>query len=395
MKVDNDNFAINSQYSKYSETGGISKTINKSIAVSRIANISNSAYKIFNSIDLAVPQSFFKKSNTCTGNTLRSRPHEMEFISKIKHDENFNNNSKTLKESWAAALILKNPRVFSDTVNKVLKKIDSFYPLGMGLSAGEQDFKTRMGDDVSKIGQFARIERNEIASIFKNECDDSVTFTKKILLVKAFGAFLIDFVLKKPDFYGFLNAGNNDLSSTISSSLKKYKIDEFFDVRGRTGNIKYTPRNDLGITDEKQLNSFTAEMKDFLLMPDLAHDRPLFRTRLQDKSASRGGIELSPFVNSQFDEDNPLIGAISGSTCCIMVAANVLCPDLSENEKNDLAIAAVALLVGGGYHSVNEVLSVASPNMNLQEEIKARMSEAGEMGAYIRAKSLLDHELVN
>ncbi|MBY0446410.1 MAG: hypothetical protein K2Q15_14520, partial [Burkholderiales bacterium] len=361
----------------------------------KIVNISNSTLKTFNYLDLAVPHPSLETSNTSIANELRSRPHELEFISKIKHDENFNDKRKTLKESWATALILKNPRVFSDTVNKLLKKIDSFYPLGMDLSAGEQDFKTRIGDDVSKIGQFARMERNEIASVLKNECNDSVTFAKKIMLVKAFGAFLIDHVHKKTDLYGFLNTSNNDLSSAISSSLKQYKIDEFFDVRGRTGNIKNTPRNDLGITDEKELNSFTAEMKDFLLMPDLAHDRPLFRTRLHDKSASRGGVELSPFINSQVDADNPLVGAISGSTCCIMVAASILFPDLSENEKKDLAIAAVALLVGGGYHSVNEVLSVASPNMNLQEEIKVRMSEAGEMGAYTRAKALLDQELVN
>jgi len=48
-----------------------------------------------------------------------------------------------------------------------------------------------------------------------------------------------------------------------------------------------------------------------------------------------------------------------------MIGATILKPNLSDDDERSLAKAAVAFLVGAGYHSVTEVLDVAYPGLRL------------------------------
>ncbi|MNN95146.1 hypothetical protein D3C81_2139060 [compost metagenome] len=60
-----------------------------------------------------------------------------------------------------------------------------------------------------------------------------------------------------------------------------------------------------------------------------------------------------------------MLASVSGSAVCIMVGATILKPNLSDDDKKSLAKSAVAILVGGGYHTAIEVLDVAYPGLRL------------------------------
>ena len=284
------------------------------------------------------------------------KPHTLEFHSTPKHDTNFNNTKKTIEESWAASVILKNPEYFGDSIYELagsLAKIIKGNP-------NESFFLKTISDDVSRLGQFARVEhdRDEIIKVLESGSKTPELFAKKILLIKSFGAYVIDHAQKSPDEHKFITTRSTDLQSLVS----KWRPSDTFETRGRTGVKSKTERDDIGIMDKNTLSNIK-EPEHFTIQ-GLSKERPLFRTFINDKSSGKSAL----FIEKTFDRDEPLVGAISGSTSCIMVASELLKKGQIDNKQ--LALSASAFLVGGGYHSQAEVMQIACPEMTMHDGIR-------------------------
>ncbi|MCC8414261.1 hypothetical protein J8V45_15680 [Photorhabdus laumondii] len=284
--------------------------------------------------------------------------HTFEYQSDIKHDTNFNNKNKSLFESFAASFVLQNPSFFSGIISKIDER---------------NNFQKKLYDfiekDTSPEGQFGRftLGKNEILNVLQVKSDTPQLFVKKMLLIKSLGAFIIDFSSKDIGNYDFIFDGKG---REVNDIIEKNRPTNLFKVRGRT-NIKSSQhRSDIGILDTPTFDSLTEEQKSFLTIPELTKRRPLFRTFTHELDAEDKRVVESVFVNRTFDCDSPLIGSVSGSTSCVLVAADILFPDMTMVERKKLAIATFAFLVGGGYHSATEVFDVAYPGLDLNKEIE-------------------------
>ena len=89
-----------------------------------------------------------------------------------------------------------------------------------------------------------------------------------------------------------------------------------------------------------------------------------------------------------FDRDNPLLASISGSTADIFIAAEVLDDKLNQSQLDQLTLSAIALIVGGGYHAMHEVINIRSPHLNVIASIESQMrlkNCSAELQEYIAA----------
>lgn len=291
--------------------------------------------------------------------------HTYEFRHSIQHDRNFNNIQKTIKESWAAAIILRNSSVFGEPIYKLSKLLSNIWLKNINTKEFSF-FVEKIVADVGKNGQFASVKKHEIGYILSSSVYSAEIFSKKILLIKAFGAFIIDHAIKKPDSFKFLfKHGNQNLDRIIQHN----KPDELFAVRGRSGVLSQTYRKDIGILDSDVFDRLDVKLRNILTINKLTKNRPLFRTRISDKLANGNPA----FVERMFDLDNPLIASISGSTSCIFIASDVLDDRLKQSQLDQITLSAIALFVGGGYHSVNEIINIRSPHINYISMIETEM----------------------
>jgi hypothetical protein len=301
----------------------------------------------------------------------------LEFHSQPKHDENFNEITKSIEESWAAAIILKNPEIFGVEVYELsvnLAKIIKENP--------EQVFFIKViADDVSRPGQFARIKRDtgDILTVLESKSMEPIVFAQKILLLKAFGAYVIDHARHNPSDNLFISPYKN---IDYESLILKYRPDSLFHTRGRTDIKCKTERHDIGIMSEK--TSLNLRNPEHFTIAGLSKERPLFRTFISDKSSGK----TASFIERTFDKDEPLIGAISGSTSCIMVGFEIL--KKTDLDSINIALSAAGFLVGGGYHSQAEVMEIALPGMTMHDGIKMALKSR-----YSFYKNILDDEIVS
>uniref|UniRef100_UPI0036D9999A hypothetical protein n=1 Tax=Photorhabdus sp. RM322S TaxID=3342825 RepID=UPI0036D9999A len=290
------------------------------------------------------------------------KSHSREFYGEIKHDTNFNNIEKTRNESMFSVRLIRNPDSVISTVNKLAMKLSEVISVAKkNGNAGEELIKF-LEKDTGSDGQYGRIY-GEIDGILQSKASTPLNFIQKMLLIKSFGAFLIDFVSKKPERYSALLLGKS--AENLSSAISEYRPDDLFNVRGRSGIKSAEYREDSGILDKTTFNGMSDNDKNLLIIPGLTKKRPLFRTFTNEKINDQK--VLSKFVNRTFNADNPLIASISGSTSCIMVSSYILEQTMSQNDKFNLAKSAVAFLVGGGYHSATEILDVAYPGLSFDQ----------------------------
>lgn len=281
----------------------------------------------------------------------------VEFHSLPKHDENFNETTKTIEESWASVVILKNPEYFGNGVYELSLNLAEIIRANLDNSF----FIKVMSDDVSRDGQFARINKSvdEMLGVLESDSFDPALFAKKILMLKAFGAYVIDHAQHNKESNGFITKHE---AVDYGRIISQYRPDSLFDARGRTGIKGKTERGDIGIMSANTKSKI--KNQGYFTIPGLSKERPLFRTFINDKASGK----VSTFIERTFDKDEPLIGAISGSTSCIMVAAKILKKTGVDNTK--LALSAAAFLVGGGYHSQAEVMAIALPGMTMHDGIR-------------------------
>lgn len=291
--------------------------------------------------------------------------HTVEFQGPLTHDTNFNNKQKAKAESFAAAHIINNPGCCVKTVNAISNKL---LELTSKLNSSGGEFELKLLDFIEKdtggIGQFGRIEQgiNGVLTALRSETTP-ITLIQKVLIMKSFGAFVIDHVSKAPANYDFLPVENT------AALIEKNRPNSLFEIRGRSTVVRKENREDIGILDKKEFDLLSKEEKKSLLVSGLHKERLTFRTFTHEAGEDKKRNIESVFVNRTFDSDSPLVASISGSTSCIMVCADLLLPNMTANEKKEIAIAAVGFLVGGAYHSVTEVLDVAYPGLDLKQEL--------------------------
>lgn len=300
----------------------------------------------------------FSDSIKSVGNTNHQKDRALEVGDKpVFHDTNFNNTKKTIEESWAASVILKNPEYFGDSIYELagsLAKIIIDNP-------NESFFLKTISDDASKLGQFARVDpcRDEMIKVLESGSKTPELFAKKILLIKSFGAYIIDHAQKRPDEHKFITTSRG---TDLQDLVLKWRPSDIFETRGRTGVKSKAERYDIGIMDKNTLSNI--KDPEHFKIQGLSKERPLFRTFINDKSSGRS----AEFIEKTFDRDEPLVGAVSGSTSCIMVASELLKKGQIDNKQ--LALSASAFLVGGGYHSQAEVMQIACPGMTMHDGIR-------------------------
>lgn len=331
-----------------------------------------------NDLELVIPHEAIGGSQTfefkdlLKTNRLDSmkRLHTYEFRYTLRHDTNFNNIQMAIKESLFSAEFIRHPPPDTlNAINDLCERLQNV--MSSAINAGDtgNEFREFLKKDTGIDGQFGQITGGieEMNRILRNKEIDPRVFVQKILMIKSFGAYIIDIASKKPQGNEFIFA--NSSKGDVDRLIKKYRPNDLFDVRGRSTNKqnrnKY--REDIGILDEPTLRStlLSESQRESLIIPGLSKKRLVFRTFTHEVIDGER-IEV-PFVNRTFDKDLPLIGAVSGSTSCIMVGSNILYPDMSDKDRQALAKSAVAFLVGGGYHSATEVLDVAYPNLNIYD----------------------------
>ncbi|MCP2067690.1 RHS repeat domain-containing protein [Pseudomonas laurylsulfatiphila] len=288
----------------------------------------------------------------------------VEFHSAPLHDTSFNNIEKAKRESFFAAGLIRNPGSVSGVISGLSRKIHDIV-LDAERAPEGASFISFLEKDTGGEGQYGRISGG-IGAIKSVLADDAamtpVTFAQKMLLIKSYGAYIIDHASLAPDQHRLIL--NGAIGEEVTSYLSKYRPDDLFEKRGRTGVISKAVRHDSGILDSETFASLSHDEKNFLLIPGLSKDRPLFRTFIHEWHEG-SVVSTSPFVERTFNKDAPMIASISGSTSCIMVGSSLLAPSMGENDRESLAKSAVAFLVGGGYHSATEVLDVAYPGLRL------------------------------
>lgn len=312
--------------------------------------------------------------------TRTNTSHTYEFQNKLVHDCNFNNIEKTIQESWAAAVILRNASVFGDMIYQLSGVFSKIWLKNNGTEEFSFFIK-KIQDDVDKDGQFARVFKQDISSVLLSQECSAEIFARKILLIKSMGAFIIDHAIKDEKKYAFLFKHN---SSPAARVVQRNKPDSLFTVRGRSGVMSNTYREDIGILDKDVFSQLDPKLQKILTINGLTKNRPLFRTRISHKLA-----DGSPaFVERMFDRDNPLIASISGSTTCIFTASEVLNDKLSQSQLDQITLSAIALFVGGGYHSVHEIINIRSPHLNVMASIESQMrlkNRSAELQEYVAA----------
>lgn len=292
--------------------------------------------------------------------------HTLEFQGVLQHDTNFNNKQKAKAESFTAAHILNNPSVCAKTVETISHRLLELIS-NSNTDGGEfeRKFLGFIEKDTGGTGQFGRVKDgiSGILSALSSEINP-ITLVQKMLIIKSFGAFIIDHASKNPANYNFLPIGEN-----TDALIEKNRPGVLFKVRGRSGVVSKEHREDIGILDKKEFDLLSQEEKNDLTIPGLHKERPTFRTFTHETGEDKKRNIESIFVNRTFNNDAPLVASISGSTSCILVGADLLIPDMSIKERKEIAIAAVGFLVGGGYHSATEVLDVAYPGLDLKKEL--------------------------
>lgn len=310
----------------------------------------------------------------------KNTSHTYEFQNKLLHDRNFNNIEKTIQESWAAAVILRNASVFGETIYKLSVKFARIWLENKNSEACDF-FAKKVEADVDTDGQFARISKQDITSVLLSTEYSAEMFARKILLIKSMGAFIIDHAIKDAEKYAFLFRHNTSPAAKI---VQRNRPDSLFTVRGRSGVMSNAYREDIGILDKDVFSQLDPKLQKILTINGLTKNRPLFRTRISHKLADGGPA----FVERMFDRDNPLIASISGSTSCIFTAADVLDDKLSQSQLDQITLSAIALFVGGGYHSVHEIINIRSPHINVIASIENQMrlkNRGAELQEYVAA----------
>ncbi|WP_256357857.1 RHS repeat-associated core domain-containing protein [Pseudomonas sp. PDM28] len=298
------------------------------------------------------------------GLVAKGASHTVEFHGVPRHDTNFNNIEKAKKETFYAVSLIRNPASVSGTISELSLKLNDL------ILTVESDPRSSplLADLVARASgeeEYGKISGgiSEIKSILSSDAPLSpVSFIRKVQTLKNYGAYIVDHASKAIDEHEFMLNGMS--GKDVSSLMSWYMPGDLFNKRGRTGITKKERRYDSGILDNETFSSLSDSEKEFLIVPGLSRVRPLFRTFIHERD---GGeiISTSPFVNRSFDNDSPMLASISGSTSCIMIGATILKPNLSDDDERSLAKAAVAFLVGAGYHSVTEVLDVAYPGLRL------------------------------
>lgn len=310
----------------------------------------------------------------------KNASHTYEFQNKLVHDSNFNNIEKTVQESWAAAVILRNAHVFGDTIYMLSAKFARVW-LNNNNSEAFNFFVKKVEADVDTDGQFARISKQDIPSVLVSAEYSAEMFARKILLIKSMGAFIIDHGIKDAEKYAFLFKHNTSPAAKI---VERNRPEGLFTVRGRSDVKSKAYREDIGILDQAVFSQLDPKLQQILTINGLTKNRPQFRTRISHKLA-----DGSPaFVERMFDRDNPLIASISGSTSCIFTAADVLDDKLSQSQIDQITLCAIALFVGGGYHSVHEIINIRSPHLNVITSIENQMrlkNRSAELQEYVSA----------
>ncbi|WP_338806840.1 hypothetical protein V8U11_06230 [Pseudomonas chlororaphis] len=304
--------------------------------------------------------------------------HTMEYQGVLLHDTNFNNKQKAKDESFTALCIINNPGICAKTIETISSKLFELIS-NSNKSGGKSECKLLefIEKDTGNIEQFGQVKNgiSGILSALKSETN-SITFIQKMLIIKSFGAFIIDHASKSPADYNFLPINEN-----INALIEKNRPSALFEVRGRTEVISKEYREDIGILDKKEFDLLSQEEKNALIIPGLHKVRPIFRTFTHEIGEDKKRNIESIFVNRTFNNDAPLVASISGSTSCILVGADLLVPGMLTNEKKEIAIAAVGFLVGGGYHSATEVLDVAYPGLDLKQELNFRKLRQAALSA--------------
>ncbi|MCX9039642.1 hypothetical protein NLN82_26965, partial [Citrobacter portucalensis] len=116
--------------------------------------------------------------------------------------------------------------------------------------------------------------------------------------------------------------------------------------KSRISNYK---KKHIGILDSITYKSLTDEEKRTIAFPGDEWVNQVFDI-----------FNANDFIKETIIQDNPLIAAASGCTACIAVAAHILRCD--NDMRHYLTRATIAYLVGGGYHSAEEVLKVMYRN---------------------------------
>ncbi|WP_156491220.1 hypothetical protein [Enterobacter sp. ODB01] len=145
--------------------------------------------------------------------------------------------------------------------------------------------------------------------------------------------------------------------------------ENFFAVRGRLKTDKKHNHKHIGIMTEQTLNNYLDSLSQkYFFINELTSYPPVMRVQIKTANG------ISSFVNQAVDLDLPLIGSISGSAACLQTALDILLPYYTLKQRLDLALSCSAMLVGGGYHSDVEVMSVMAPGMSMQKGIQGVMS---------------------
>lgn len=213
-------------------------------------------------------------------------------------------------------------------------------------------------------GQFASVQPAEIISILKSSICSPLIYAKKMLLLINFGALFIDVVSRDSRFFR-INGRVVDLKAIRRRNLNE----NFFAVRGRLKTDKKHNHKHIGIMTEQTLNNYLDSLSQkYFFINELTSYPPVMRVQIKTANG------ISSFVNQAVDLDLPLIGSISGSAACLQTALDILLPYYTLKQRLDLALSCSAMLVGGGYHSDVEVMSVMAPGMSMQKGIQGVMS---------------------
>jgi hypothetical protein len=292
----------------------------------------------------------------------------MEHQGELRHDTYFNNKQKAKSESLIAAHIIRNPACCAHTVEKICSAVFEILNKILLGAKGEYEnkfislFEAKAGEE----GALGRIEHGipEMLPILKS-VTDPISFTQKMGIFRAFGAFIIDHAAAEIKNYGFLPVGKD-----TDALITKYYPPHLLEHRGRSAILGNETREYRGILDKNEFELLSKEEQIKLTTPVLTNTRPLFRTFTHEIGEDGKRNAESLFVNRTFDNDLPLVATISGTATCILLCAYSLLGTLTEREKKELAIAAVGQIVGGGYHSITEVLDIAYPGLDLFQELK-------------------------
>jgi RHS repeat-associated protein len=302
--------------------------------------------------------------NDPNGLVARRASQTVEFHGIPRHDTNFNNIKKAKKETFYAVNLIRSPTPVSGTISGLSLKLHELI-LTIENNSASSPLIASLVEQTSGEGEYGKISGgiSEIKSILGSDAQLSpVSFIQKIMILKSYGAYVVDHASKALDEHAFMLNGASGMD--VSSLMSRYMPGDLFNKRGRTGIKKKERRDDSGILDKETFSSLSDSEKELLTIPGLSRVRPLFRTFIHERE---GGeiTSVSPFVDRTFDSDSPMLASISGSTSCIMIGASILKPNLSDDDERSLAKSAVAFLVGAGYHSMTEVLDVAYPGLKL------------------------------